>query len=153
MTNAMVDRMSVVLGRWLALPSVLAFAVGTAGCGGSQEAVPGTASCTISQTLGAAGGMLSQRICEESMGLSAAQVQQLMQQCMIPGGGPGGAGAGFSQQAMFAPAPCSRDGALGGCRVVQAGMTVTAWYYEMGTFTSADIQQLCTLAGETFVMP
>ena len=149
----MVDRTSVVLARRLALVSVLTVWLGSGGCGGSS-AVPGTASCTVSQMVSSGGLMVSQRICEESSGLSAAQVQQLMQQCMLPGGGGGlGADAGISQGAMYEPGPCSHDGALGGCRFVQGAVTSTAWYYQMGSFTSADIQQLCTLAGAMFVAP
>lgn len=149
----MVDRSLVVLRHGLTLSSVLALAVATGGCGSSSDqVVPGTASCTISQMVSLGGMTLSQQICEEGMNLSAAQVQQMMQQCMLPGGG-GGADAGLGQHATFAPAPCPRDGALGGCRVVQNGMTVVGWYYQMGSFTSADIQQLCSLAGATFVPP
>ena len=149
----MVGRSSVVLRRGLTLLSVLAFAAANAGCGSSSDqVVPGTASCTISQMVSGGGTTLSQQICEEAIGLSAAQVQQMMQQCMVSGG-LGGADAGLSQHATFAPAPCPRDGALGGCRVAQNGMTVVAWYYQMGALTSADIQQLCSLAGTTFVPP
>ena len=146
------SRSLVVIARKVVLAPVLAFALSISGCGGSSsDAVAGTASCTISQMLGGGGTTLSQKICEEGMNLTAAQAQQLMQQCMVTGGlGPD---AGLSQQATFSSGPCSRDGALGGCRVAQGGMTVVAWYYEMGTFTSADIQQLCTTAGATFVPP
>ena len=101
----------------------------------------------------AGGTTLSQRICEEDMGLSPAQQQQLMQQCIVSGSGGLGADAGISQHATFAAGPCSRDGALGGCRVVQGGITSIAWYYQMGTFTAADIQQVCTAAGASFVPP
>jgi hypothetical protein len=152
-----VDRSSEVRMRGSVLVSILAVALATGSCGSSSDlgvGVPGTASCTISQMLGSGVTSLSQRICEEAMGLSAAQEQQLMQQCMLPGGGGlAGADAGLSQQAIFARAPCNRDGALGGCRVVQSGMTIVAWYYQMGTFTSADVQQLCSFAGAGFVPP
>lgn len=139
------SRSLVVLTRALVMVPVLAFALATSSCGSDSPA--GTASCTISQMV----GTISQKLCEEGMNLSSAQVQQLMQECMVGGGF--GADAGISQQASFAYAPCSHDGALGGCRVVQGGMTVVAWYYQMGTFTSADIQQLCSSAGATFVPP
>ena len=147
------DCSSGIRARGLVLASVLAVALATGSCGSSTDpgvAVAGTASCTISQMLSGGGTTLSQQICEEGMGLSAAQAQQLMQQCMVPGGG---ADAGLSQQAIFAQAPCPRAGALGGCRVTQSGMTIVAWYYQMGTFTSADIQMLCSSAGATFVPP
>jgi hypothetical protein len=148
-----VERSSVVFTRGLVLVALLAFALTTGACGSSSDqGVPGTASCTISQMVSLGGTMLSQRICEEASGLSAAQEQQLKQQCMVPGGGLG-ADAGITQQETFAAGPCPRDGALGGCRVVQGGMTSIAWYYQMGSFTSADIQQLCTNAGATFVAP
>jgi hypothetical protein len=139
------SRSLAVFTRALALVPVLALSLATSSCGSDSPA--GTASCTLSQML----GTISQKICEEGMNLSSAQVQQLMQQCMVSGGfGPD---AGISQQAGFAYGPCSHDGALGGCRVVQGGMTVVAWYYEMPGFTSADIQQLCSGVGASFVPP
>lgn len=142
-----------MIGRSSVVP-VFAFALAIGGCGGSSspDVVPGTASCTVTQMVSGGGTVLSQRICQESIGLSSAQVTQLKQQCMLPGGGLG-ADAGISQQATFASAPCSHDGALGGCRLLQGGVTVTSWYYQMGPFTSADIQQLCTSVGATFVAP
>ena len=139
------SRSLVVFTRALALVPVLALALATSNCGSDSPA--GTASCTISQMV----GTISQKLCEEGMNLSSAQVQQLMQECMVSGGF--GADAGISQQASFAYAACSHDGALGGCRVVQGGMTVVAWYYDMPGFTSADIQQLCAGVGATFVSP
>jgi len=145
------SRSLVVLARGLVLVPVVAFALSASGCGGS-DAPPGTASCTISQMVSNGGLSLSQKICEEGENLSASQVQQLMQECMV-NNGFGGADAGISQMGTYAAAPCSHDGALGGCRVTQGGMTVVAWYYQMGTFTSADIQQLCTTAGAQFVSP
>ena len=145
------SRSLVVFTRGLVLVPAIAFALSASGCGSGSDAPPGTASCTISQMVSGGGTTLSQKICEEGTNLSSSQAQQLMQQCMVGGGF--GADAGFSQMATFASAPCSRDGALGGCRVTQAGMTVVAWYYQMGSFTSADIQQLCASAGATFVPP
>ena len=150
----MVDRSSVVLARGLTLFLALTFVVAAGGCGSSSDQfVPGTASCTITQMLNTGGMTVAQQICEEGTGLSAAQVQQLMQQCMVPGSGLGGVDAGLSQHATFAAAPCPRAGALGGCRVVQNGMTIVAWYYQMPGFTSAEIQQLCSFAGLEFVPP
>jgi len=144
-------RSLVILARGLVLVPALAFALATSGCGSGSDTAAGTASCTVSQMLSGGGTTLSQKICEESTDLSAAQVQQLKQQCMVSGGF--GADAGLSQQATFSNGPCSHDGALGGCRVTQGGVTSTGWYYQMGSFTSADIQQLCASAGATFVPP
>lgn len=142
----MVVRSLVVLG-WL-------FGLVLAGCGSSDGAVAGTASCTIMQMVSSGGQSISQQICEEGTSLTAAQAEQLRQQCVVPGGGAGGGiDAGVSQQATFRQGPCPRENAIGGCRLTQAGVTVTAWYYQMLGFDAASIQQLCAAAGGTFVAP
>jgi hypothetical protein len=146
--GCLVDKALGVFTRGLALVPVLALAFATSGCGSSADTAAGTASCTISEMVAG----LSDQICEEASGLSATQAQQLMQQCMLPGGGTG-ADAGISQQAMYAAGPCSRINALGGCREVQGGITVVAWYYQAPGFTAADIQMLCAEAGATYVAP
>ncbi len=150
------SRSLIILARDLMLVPVIAIAFATSGCGGSSsDAAAGTASCTISETVTGGGSTLGSKLCQEVENLTAAQAQQFMQQCMLSGAGAGGLGAdaGINAQAIYAAGPCSHNGALGGCRISQAGITSIAWYYQMGTFTSADIQQLCTTAGATFLPP
>jgi hypothetical protein len=78
------------------------------------------------------------------MGLTTAQAAQIQQSCTAGGG----------TTAVYADGPCSRAGALGGCRTaVGPGQTATVWYYSTGGLTSADIQLLCMMAGVTFVAP
>ena len=117
-------RSLVVLTRALVLVPVLAFALSASGCGGSSsQAAAGTSSCTLSETVTGGGSTIGSKICEEADNLTATQAQQFMQQCMLSGGGGLGADAGISAQAIYASGPCSHEGALGGCRVVQGGMT------------------------------
>ena len=54
--------------------------------------------------------------------------------------------------------PCSRVGALGGCRIASGGVSETVWYYadgedDGGGPMSSDIQMLCAEARRTFVAP
>jgi ABC-type phosphate transport system substrate-binding protein len=146
----------VVLTRGLVLVPVLAFALSTSGCGGgsSSQAAAGTSSCTVSESVTGGGSTLASKICEEAEDLTSAQAQQFMQQCTLSAGNGGlDADAGVMAQAIYVNGPCSHDGALGGCRLVQGGQTSVGWYYQMGAFTSADIMQLCANAGATFVPP
>ena len=148
----MVDQSSVVSARSLVLALVLMFALATGGCGSSSSAGSANAngSCTISTTVSAGGITLTQKGCEEAEGLSAAQLQAFMQQCMPTSGA--GADAGFSQQITYAAGACSRAGAIGGCRITQGGETITTWFYTAGQ-TAAEIQQQCASAGGTFASP
>jgi len=122
----------------------IAVAAGAAGCGGSG----GSGSCTLGESIPDAGIALS--ICEEVTGASDEDLNMLRQSCMLPGGLPD---AGFQVNAHYSDGPCSRVGALGGCRVTSGGLTATVWYYAAGGGTSADIETLCTQAGTTFVPP
>lgn len=149
------SRSLIIIARVLMLVPVVAFAFATSGCGGSSsDAAAGTASCTISETVTGGGSTIGSKLCQEVENLTAAQAQQFMQQCMLSGGAGGlGPDAGVNAQTIYAAGPCSHNGALGGCSIIQGGITSIAWYYQMGTFTSADIQQLCTTAGATFLPP
>ena len=139
----------------------IAMGAGLAGCGGSSNNSDGgigvglgQGSCTISESIADAGVAIM--LCEEISGLTPQEVQSARMSCMLNGGGLGDlADAGVSANAQFTNAPCSRVNALGGCRVMQGGMTVTIWYYAdpNGLSTSADIQMLCVSIGETFVAP
>src|SRR5204862_8174179 len=121
-----------------------------AGCGSDGDGGgAGVASCTVGEQT-PIGNLM---VCEEASGLTAASANQFQQSCMVPATP---ADAGVTARAQFAHAPCSHAGALGGCRVQMGGMTVTVWYYAAGstdTFTSSDIQSLCSSAGATFVSP
>ena len=117
-------------------------------CGGGGGGAAGEGSCTLSE--GAADAGLALQICEEATGLSAAQLDQLRQSCMVSGGGLPDAGVAASAQ--FSNGPCSHVGALGGCRVAQGTISETIWYYAGGGAPS-DIQTLCAAAGATYVAP
>jgi hypothetical protein len=127
---------------------VIATVAWTVGCGGSSSS--GQASCTISESVPDAGVAIM--LCEEYSGLTPQAVQSLRQSCMLSGGLPD---AGVNVGAQFEDGPCSHVNALGGCRVIQGGMTATIWYYAdaSGLSTSADIQMLCAAAGATFIPP
>ncbi len=99
--------------------------------------------------MSAAGTTLTQKGCEELAGVSAAQQQAFMQQCM-PSSGQ--SDAGFSQQVSYTAGACSHDGAVGACRTTQAGGTLTIWFYTGGK-TAAEVEQECTTSGGTFVSP
>ena len=104
----------------------------------------GTISCTVSQDDGALGVL---RICLE------APANTLSQGC-TPAGSTGDGGVGVS----VAEGPCSRVGAVGGCRISSGGVSETIWYYQDGTDAgngpmSSDIRALCAEGGATFVAP
>jgi len=146
--------------RWIGLrqlwqPAAVLLAAMTmtgllAGCGSDGDGGGGGfASCTVGEQT-PIGNLM---VCEEASGLTAASANQFQQSCMAPATP---ADAGVTVGATFAHTPCSHDGALGGCRIQMGGMTVTVWYYASGptdTFTSSDIQSLCSSAGATFVSP
>ena len=54
--------------------------------------------------------------------------------------------------------PCSRFGAVGGCRITTGAVSETVWYYADGRDgssgpVSSDIQLLCAEGHATFVAP
>ncbi|MGH7735992.1 MAG: hypothetical protein ACREOE_20415, partial [Gemmatimonadales bacterium] len=102
----------------------------------------------ISTTVSTPGVTLTQKGCDELSGVSAAQAQAFMQQCMTSSGQD----AGFSEQITYSAGACSHDGAVGGCRITQAGETLTTWFYTGGQ-TAAEVQQQCTASNGTFVSP
>lgn len=111
------------------------------GCGGSS----GTTSCTVSQDEGSLGVL---KICIE------APASVFAQGCEPAGSTTGDAGLAVN----VADAPCSRAGALGGCRIASGGISETVWYYQEGADASggamsSDVQMLCAAAGATFVAP
>ena len=92
-----------------------------AGCGGSDGAggrsPGGTYSCQAAFP-GADGGTGTLLLCLEASGGTAQDQANNRQQCMAEGN-------------TFAPEPCPRAGAVGGCREtpVGAGAVLTTWYY------------------------
>jgi len=138
--------------RWgqLMLASAAAMAVG--GCG-SDDGNGGAIGDVVSCSLGEQTPLGTLMVCDEASGLDAATVSGFQMGCMAP---PNGAQTAVPFTIQFAHAPCSRAGALGGCRVQSGGETVTAWYYNIGstgTIRSTDIQSLCNSIGATFVSP
>jgi hypothetical protein len=127
---------------------------GDGGSGGGGPVVPGTTSCTATQTVNSGGQILTMKICSESTGVSPQQVEALRLACGMGTIGAGG-GVDASQDRVFAQAPCSHDGALGACALtILAGMIQTSWYYDDDTgITQEMIQMLCAQIGATFVSP
>lgn len=109
-----------------------------AGCGGSSA----TVSCSVSQNEGSMGVI---KICLE------APASTFSQGCPVPV-----ADGGIEVSVM--EGPCSRVGAVGGCRITTGAVSETVWYYadsvdgSSGPMTS-DIQLLCAEGGATFVAP
>jgi len=55
-----------------------------------------------------------------------------------------------------AEAPCSREGALGGCQITAAdGAPLTSWYYQdpQGDRSVDDVRAMCTAIHTTYVEP
>jgi hypothetical protein len=140
-----------------ALLFVLSGAISPAACGGSGGGnagdggiVPGFASCTQTETVTSEGQTMTTKVCQEWMGMTAAELEVYRQGCAEATA----ADAGFTQQRVFARAACSREDALGGCQNVVGGVTQTAWYYaDDSGITLASAQALCAQLGGTFVMP
>jgi hypothetical protein len=130
-------------GGWLCA-TVIAAAAAVAGCGGGSGSSGGLqASCTMTESLPDGGPSL--KMCEELTG-SSAIVQSVRQICMTDAG---------METEDFANGPCSRAGALGGCSMTTGSTSITFWYYagSLGPATTADVQTMCSNAGETFVPP
>ena len=109
-----------------------------AGCGGNSA----TVSCSVSQNEGSLGVL---RICLE------APASTFSQGCPAPA-----ADAGI--EVSVTNGPCSRAGAVGGCRITTGAVSETIWYYAGGLDgssgpTTSDIQMLCDEGGATFVAP
>jgi hypothetical protein len=109
-----------------------------AGCGRNSA----TVSCALSEDEGSLGVL---KICLE------APASTFSQGCPAPV-----ADAGIEVSVM--EGPCSRVGAVGGCRISTGAVTETVWYYADGVDggggpMSSDIQLLCAEGGATFVAP
>ena len=109
-----------------------------AGCGGNSA----TVSCALSEDEGSLGLL---KICLE------APASTFSQGCSAVT-----ADAGIDVSVM--EGPCSRVGAVGGCRITSGALSETIWYYADGTGggsgpMSSDIQMLCAEGGATFVAP
>jgi hypothetical protein len=138
----------------LSAASLSLLAVLLGGCGGGDGGgVPvgpgGELSCTSSEANPTDGGLPIQ-VCEEASGLNAQQAQMFQQQCSTT---PPGTVTPSTANVQLAPAPCSRDHALGGCRITAGGLTEAIWYYDDGSGLQApsDIQTLCGTIGATFI--
>jgi hypothetical protein len=109
-----------------------------AGCGGNSA----TVSCGVSQNEGSLGVL---KICLE------APASTFSQGCPAAA-----ADAGIEVSVM--EGPCSRVGAVGGCRITTGAVSETVWYYAdrvngSSGPKSSDIQMLCAEGGATFVAP
>jgi hypothetical protein len=109
-----------------------------AGCGGNSA----TVSCAVSENDGSLGVL---KICLE------APASTFSQGCPAPT-----PDAGIEVSVM--EGPCSRVGAVGGCRIATGAVTETVWYYADGVSggsgpTSSDIQMVCAEGHATFVAP
>jgi hypothetical protein len=99
-------------------------------------------SCAVSQSEGALGVL---EICLEAPASTFSQ-------------GCPAAGADAGIEVSVLDGPCSRVGAVGGCRITTGAVSETIWYYQDGTTasdgpTSADVHTLCAEGGATFVAP
>ena len=129
------------MARWAISVASLAAtiaAVASSGCGGDSA----TVSCSVSQNEGTLGVL---EICLE------APASTFSQGCPAAG-----ADAGIEVSVMNGP--CSRVGAIGGCRVTTGAVSETIWYYADGVDggggpMSSDIRMLCAAGGATFVAP
>jgi hypothetical protein len=80
-------------------------------------------------------------LCLEVTGGTAQDLAKNQQSCSAQGN-------------QIAMEPCSHTNALGGCRVSQAGVTITTWYYATDSSDdSAQIKQLCAGLGVPYVAP
>jgi hypothetical protein len=116
------------------------------GADGSIVTGGDAASCTTSESLGTFGVL---KICSEIDAPTAAQRSTLQQGCQGTLSLPD---AGVTADIMYADAPCTHTGALGGCRVTSGGVTETVWYYSEPGLTASTVQQLCAGTG-TYVAP
>ena len=117
--------------------AVTMIAAVAAGCGGNSAVV----SCALSQNGGSLGVL---KICLE------APASTFSQGCPAP------TAAGVEVSVM--DGPCSRIGAVGGCRITSGAVSETVWYYTDGLDAgsgpmTSDIQMLCAEGGATFVAP
>ncbi len=125
--------------RAMAIGSLAAtIATWSAGCGGSSA----TVSCSVSQSEGSLGVL---KICLEAPASTFSQ-----------GCSAAGADAGIEVSVMNGP--CSRVGAVGGCRITSGAVSETVWYYADDVDGSSgptpfDIQALCAEGKATFVAP
>jgi hypothetical protein len=124
--------------RAIAAASVAATMAAAAGCGGNSA----TVSCSVSQNQGSLGVL---EICLE------APASTFSQGCPAAG-----ADAGIEVSVMNGP--CSRIGAIGGCRITTGAVSETIWYYADGVDggggpMSSEIRTLCAEGGATFVAP
>jgi hypothetical protein len=133
----------------LAVVVALVEIVGCSGssAGGADGAVTsGVVSCTVSQSSGPGTAVM---VCLEGSGTLRGPLEL---ECM----GPPDAGSpvtGASNQGHFAQAPCSHDGAVGGCLSTVLGSSQTSWYYAASGITADQVRQLCPGTGATFVAP
>lgn len=143
MASRGVARRGAVFG-WLLVSILVLSGAGCGGGSGSGGGDDGVASCTVSENAGS----ISLKICEQVSGGDRAALQQ---SCAMASSGQADAGV----TATIVDGPCSHVGALGACEETAGGVTVEGWYYAdpSGLETSADIQMLCSEAGETYVAP
>jgi len=117
------------------------------GCGsGGSGSAGNTVSCSTSYTSG--DGSTVPFSCQDIAGATAAQISSGMRDCTTSALGD----AGAAYTAAFSNAPCSHQGALGGCRSMTGTITVTNWAYQTGE-TLTLFQSVCTSSGGTFVAP
>jgi hypothetical protein len=98
---------------------------------GGPGGAGGTYSCRAAWP-GADGGAGTLAVCLDASGGTAQDFANNRQKCQAEGN-------------TFVEEPCPHAGALGGCRETATGVdaVLTTWYYDDGSATAADIQQLC----------
>lgn len=122
---------SSLKGRVMALTALLLPALLGFSCGGSA-----VYSCDLRST--------ELFTCREYGNLSdVLQIDTLSGDCTSPPSA--GASAG-----VWSEAPCSHDGALGGCMLSDDQTSLTLWYYAGGTSDATSVMNNCT---GTYVSP
>lgn len=118
--------------------------------GASSNVVSGNVvSCTTTDT-GSGDPPAMLRTCHEISGVSASQIAQFRDSCMVPAISRD---AGSTAQLQFENAACARDHAVGGCALSGGGVVTTSWSYESGGQTADDVRARCQQLGQTFVAP
>lgn len=130
------------MGRLESALAIVGAVMAAAGCSSSSNVV----SCT---SVAADDAGVASTVCQEFSGLSEPDQASWGMSCVPDNGIPA---APIDASATFAHAPCSRAGAVGGCRQPGSG-SITIWYYADGPNTAADISALCAQTGATFVAP
>jgi hypothetical protein len=92
-------------------------------------------------------GAMSLYTCRDFQGLAdMSQLQSFESNCSDPNQHGGVAG-------IWSSGPCSTAGALGGCRTISSGVTITIWSFPGSGATTSSIMASCAAGSGMFVTP